>query len=116
MSAVTGALTFPFTTVLPAGVYAFVLTTSYAVGFDSLLIRSKEIDTPDPYSGGIACIEVDDGGWQPVEVEGVNYHDILFAISGTAASDYVFVPPLAGPTKKRLIAVANNKIWYETTT
>lgn len=27
-----------------------------------------------------------------------------------------FSPPAGGPTKKRLIAAANNKVWYETTT
>jgi hypothetical protein len=29
--------------------------------------------------------------------------------------NYTFTPPSAGPTKKRLIAAAYNKIWYEST-
>jgi len=39
--------------------------------------------------------------------------NLTIDLYGPAA--YVFTPPSAGPTKKRLIAAANNKIWYEMT-
>jgi hypothetical protein len=111
-TAVTGDLDFPFPTVLTAGTYAMVFTVSHSDGFDSLLLRSKEVSSPDPYAGGIACIEIDDGGWAKVEIEGA-YHDLLFIISGVQEELYVFTPPEGGPTGKRLIACANNRFWYE---
>ena len=113
LEAVTGDLDFPFTTVLSAGTYAMVFTVSSSAGADALLIRNREVESPNPYTGGAAFVEIDDSSWQPAETEGVNYNDLLFTISGTAVASYVFIPPVGGPTKRRLVACADNKLWYE---
>ena len=62
------------------------------------------------YSGGTAWNRYSGGSgdWEP-EASSV---DAAIIITGTE-SDAPFTPPVGGPTKKRLIACANDKFWYE---
>lgn len=58
------------------------------------------------YSGGEAYVY--DGSWS---ISG-DAADMCFVINGETGPA-PFTPPLGGPTKKRLIAVAHNRFWYE---
>ncbi len=82
---------------LTAGVeYAIVATPSQANTFGWMDENAAS------YTNGV--------GYTKVGIDWVEWCDFDFRCYAG------FSPPSSGPTKKRLIAAANNKIWYETTT
>ena len=95
--------------VLTAGVYAVALWDlqpgSAFPDFDPLTVSSGG---GSGYTGGAAYQwQTETGKWT---VQTGN--DAAIIITGVE-SDAPFAPPVGGPTKRRLVACANNKLWYE---